>query len=102
MDTLQRPHGAVRFNYTDLIMLPAFFESLVELITRTSTDLPPDVRAAMQAAMGAEPAGTRSSQALLVIAQNIDQAESGDGPICQDTGMPTFEVKAPVGASQLW
>ena len=83
-------------------MLPAFFESLVELITRTSTDLPPDVRAAMQAAMGAEPAGTRSSQALLVIAQNIDQAESGDGPICQDTGMPTFEVKAPVGASQLW
>ena len=28
-------------------MLPAFLDSIVELITRTSTDLPPDVRAAM-------------------------------------------------------
>ena len=28
-------------------MLPAFFDSMVDLITRTSTDLPPDVRAAM-------------------------------------------------------
>ena len=25
-------------------MLPSFFDSLVQLITRTSTDLPPDVR----------------------------------------------------------
>ena len=27
-------------------MLPAFFESVLQLIVRTSTDLPPDVRAA--------------------------------------------------------
>ena len=25
-------------------MLPAFFDSIVQLITKTSTDLPPDVR----------------------------------------------------------
>jgi fumarate hydratase, class I len=83
-------------------MLPAFFDSLLELITKTSTDLPPDVRAAMRAAMGAEADGTRSAQALSVIAQNIDQAASCEGPICQDTGMPTFKVKTPVGANQLW
>jgi fumarate hydratase class I len=83
-------------------MLPAFFDSIVDLITRTSTDLPPDVRAAMRTALDAEPPATRANQALMVIAQNIDQAESCEGPICQDTGMPTFEIKVPVGADQIW
>jgi fumarate hydratase class I len=83
-------------------MLPSFFDSMVDLITRTSTDLPPDVRAAMDAAVRAETPSTRGSQALTIIAQNIDQAESCEGPICQDTGMPTFEVKVPLGANQIW
>jgi fumarate hydratase class I len=83
-------------------MMPAFFDSVLDLIVRTSTDLPPDVRAAMRMAMTAEPSGTRSAQALTIIAQNIDQAAGGEGAICQDTGMPTFEVKAPVGANQIW
>jgi fumarate hydratase, class I len=83
-------------------MLPDFFESVVQLITRTSTDLPPDVRAAMGIAVRNEPAETRAGQALTIIAQNIDQAASCEGPICQDTGMPTFEVKVPIGANQIW
>jgi fumarate hydratase class I len=83
-------------------MLPAFFESVLQLIVKTSTDLPPDVRAAMRLAIDAEPGGTRSGQALKIIAQNIDQAAEGEGAICQDTGMPTFEVKVPVGANQIW
>ena len=83
-------------------MLPAFFESVLQLIIRTSTDLPPDVRAAMKSAVGAEPAGTRASQALTIIAQNIDLAVDTEGAICQDTGMPTFEIKVPVGANQIW
>ena len=29
-------------------MLPAFFDSVLELIVKTSTELPPDVRAAME------------------------------------------------------
>jgi fumarate hydratase, class I len=82
-------------------MLPAFFDSIVSLVVRTSTDLPPDVRAAMKAAMGMEAAGTQSGQALAIIAQNVDLATAGEGAICQDTGMPTFEVKAPVGANQI-
>ncbi|HSC29435.1 MAG TPA: fumarate hydratase, partial [Vicinamibacterales bacterium] len=83
-------------------MLPAFLDSMIELVTRTSTDLPPDVRAAMGQALGAEESGTRAGQALTIIAQNIDQATDCEGPICQDTGMPTFEVKVPVGANQIW
>jgi fumarate hydratase class I len=82
-------------------MLPAFFDSMVELITRTSTDLPPDVRAAMGLALKSEVPSTRAGQAMTVIAQNIDQAASCEGPICQDTGMPTFEVKVPVGVNQI-
>jgi len=83
-------------------MLPAFFGSILELVIKTSTDLPPDVRAAMKAALADEPAGTQSSQALTIIAENIDQASEGEGAICQDTGLPTFEIKVPIGANQTW
>src|SRR5213593_2766067 len=83
-------------------MLPAFFDSMLDLIVKTSTELPPDGRAAMRTSLAVEPEGTRSSQALTIIAQNIDLAVDNEGAICQDTGMPTFEVKAPVGANQIW
>jgi fumarate hydratase class I len=76
-------------------------ESLVELITQTSTNLPPDVRAAMGLAIASEAPGTQASQALSVIASNIDMAAGDEGPICQDTGMPTFFVHTPVGVNQI-
>jgi len=78
-----------------------FFESVLALIVRTSTDLPPDVRAAMSTAIAQESPATQSGQALAIIATNIDQAAECEGAICQDTGMPTFEVKTPVGANQI-
>ena len=78
-----------------------FQKSVQELITQTSTNLPPDVRQAMAAAVTSEQPSTKSSQALAVIATNIDMACEDQGPICQDTGMPTFEIKTPVGANQL-
>src|SRR5437667_4920038 len=83
-------------------MLPNFFDSVLDLIVKTSTELPPDVRAAMKTALVSEPDGTRSAQALNIIAQNIDLASANEGAICQDTGMPTFEVHTPVGANQIW
>jgi fumarate hydratase, class I len=75
--------------------------SLVELITQTSTNLPPDVRAAMGLAIEEETPGTQSAHALGIIASNIDMAQQEEGPICQDTGMPTFQVHTPVGVNQL-
>ena len=75
--------------------------SLLELITQTSVNLPPDVRAAMKLAAGSEPPGTQAAQALSVITSNIDMACDDEGPICQDTGMPTFIVHTPVGVNQI-
>ncbi len=78
-----------------------FGNSMLELIVQTSTNLPPDVRAAMAAAIAEEEPGTRATSALNVIATNIDMAKDCAGPVCQDTGMPTFEIRTPVGANQL-
>src|SRR5436309_15687951 len=75
--------------------------SLLELITQTSTNLPPDVRAAMSLAANQETPGTQSSQALDIILSNVDMAVEDEGPICQDTGMPTFFVHTPVGVNQI-
>src|SRR5580698_2010452 len=76
-------------------------ESLIELITQTSTNLPPDVRQAMGIAIGGETPDTQASQALNIIFSNIDMACEDVGPICQDTGMPTFYVHTPVGVNQI-
>ncbi len=76
-------------------------DSLLDLITQTSTNLPPDVRAAMREACGKEAPGTQAAQALDIIAGNVDMAQEGEDPICQDTGMPTFFIHTPVGVNQL-
>ena len=78
-----------------------FRESMLELIIQTSTNLPPDVRQAMAWALKTEKPATQAGQALTIIGQNIDMACGDEGPICQDTGMPTFEIKTPVGVNQL-
>jgi fumarate hydratase, class I len=75
--------------------------SLVELITQTATNLPPDVRTAMKIAEANETPNTQAAQGLNIIASNIDMAVEDEGPICQDTGMPTFYVHTPVGVSQI-
>ncbi|MEX0602904.1 MAG: fumarate hydratase, partial [Bacteroidota bacterium] len=78
-----------------------FKESCYKLIVETSSNLPPDVRRALSVAQGREIPETQSMFALQTIAINIDMAADVTAPICQDTGMPTFEIKAPVGANQL-
>ncbi|MDQ6604655.1 MAG: fumarate hydratase [Chloroflexota bacterium] len=77
-----------------------FRDSILALITETSTNLPPDVRRAMARAVETE-TGERSAQALGVITTNIEMACENVGPICQDTGWLTFEVHTPVGTNQI-
>lgn len=76
-------------------------KSLYDLICETSTNLPKDVRRAIQSANERENAGTRSAMSLDTIAKNINMADEKMSPICQDTGMPTFKIKTPVGVNQL-
>ncbi|PRZ15958.1 homodimeric fumarase (class I) [Laceyella sediminis] len=81
--------------------MQSFKDSILKLITETSTNLPPDVRYAIQEARLREDAGTRSALALGTITDNIKRAEENVSPICQDTGMLTFKIKAPVDANQI-
>jgi len=78
-----------------------FRDSMLELIIQTSTNLPPDVRAAMAQALKVEKPTTQAGQALAIIGENIDMAHENEGAICQDTGFPTFEIKTPVGTNQI-
>jgi fumarate hydratase class I len=79
----------------------SFSDSLYQLIVQTSTNLPSDVRRLIGAATRRETPNTNSALALNVIARNIDMACESERPICQDTGMPTFIVTAPVGFDQI-
>ena len=75
--------------------------SIYQLIVETSTNLPNDGRRAIKAAKEKENAGTRAALSLGTITENIEMADEKISPICQDTGMPTFEIKVPVGVNQI-
>ncbi|MER2090651.1 MAG: fumarate hydratase [Sporosarcina sp.] len=76
-------------------------KSMYDLICETSTNLPKDVRRKIRAAKELEDAGTRAAMSLDTIAKNINMADEKISPICQDTGMPTFKIKTPVGVNQI-
>jgi fumarate hydratase class I len=78
-----------------------FRDSMLKLVIETSCNLPADVRRAITAACPRETAGSQPAQAMEIVNQNIDMSCREQGAICQDTGMPTFEVHCPVGADQL-
>ena len=73
--------------------MQSFFDSVVALIIKTSTDLPPDVRAAMKHAVETEEPASRAGQALNIIARTSIRPPTIEGAICQDTGMPTFRSR---------
>ncbi|MBN1396936.1 MAG: fumarate hydratase [Bacteroidetes bacterium] len=81
--------------------MPAFKTSMMALISETSTNLPRDVRRALAWAIERETAGSQAALALKMIAVNTDMAYENKAPICQDTGMPAFEIKAPAGIDQI-
>ncbi len=82
-------------------MSEALQSSLLELIRRTSTDLPDDVVRSIEAARGQEEDGSNASYALGVIDDNIGIARKASQPICQDTGSILFYVHVPVGYDQI-
>ena len=76
-------------------------QSLLDLIRRTSSDLPADIRVALQKGRDKEARGSRALLALDTIDCNIGIAAEVSGPICQDTGMIKFYVHHPVGYDTL-
>ena len=74
---------------------------ILELIRRTSSDLPPDVEKRLQAAVEKEAPGSAARGAFETILKNVELSRKNSSPICQDTGTPIFYVKFPEGWSTL-
>ncbi|HLH52392.1 MAG TPA: fumarate hydratase [Verrucomicrobiae bacterium] len=75
-------------------------ESLLELIRRTSTEIPDDVHRAILESLEREKKGTIAESAMKIIDQNIALAKNKSQPICQDTGSIIFYVDCPTGFDQ--
>jgi fumarate hydratase class I len=71
--------------------------SLLELVRKTSCDLPPDVAAVLMRSLRREAKDTTARYALEVIKKNVALAREKSLPICQDTGSILFYVQAPKG-----
>ncbi|RPI05947.1 MAG: fumarate hydratase [Ignavibacteriae bacterium] len=82
--------------------LAQFKKSMLALVSETSTNLPPDVRRALKWAIERETPGSQAALALKAMAINTDMACDKEAPVCQDTGMPTFEIKTPAGTNQIF
>jgi fumarate hydratase class I len=76
-------------------------DSLLELIRRTSAEIPDDVHRAIVTALEREKQGTIAESAMQIIEQNIALAKTKSQPICQDTGSIIFYVDCPVDFDQL-
>ncbi|MGD0611069.1 MAG: fumarate hydratase [Anaerolineales bacterium] len=72
---------------------------ILELIRRTSTDLPADVEKTLRSAVEQEEPGSAARGALETILKNVELSRENSTPICQDTGTPIFYVKHPEGWS---
>ncbi len=79
----------------------ALEESLLELIRRTSAEIPDDVHQAILGSLEQEKKGTIAETAMKIIEQNIALAKNKSQPICQDTGSIIFYVDCPLGFDQL-
>ena len=75
--------------------------SLVELIRRTSAEIPDDVQRAILQSLEREKQGTIAESTLKIIERNIELAKHKSQPICQDTRSIIFYVNCPVGYDQL-
>jgi fumarate hydratase, class I len=73
---------------------------LLELIRRTSCDLPPDVIRAIDKGWRREKADTNAKYAFGVIRDNIGLAAVKSQPLCQDTGTIICDVARPDWVSE--
>ncbi len=76
-------------------------DSLLELIRRTSAEIPDDVHRAILTSLENEKKGTIAESAMKIIERNIELAKNKSQPICQDTGSILFYVDCPVGFDQI-
>ena len=76
------------------------FLSLLELIRKTSAEIPSDVQKVILEALAREEKNTTAEYAMGIIKANIELAKKKSQPICQDTGTILFFVNHPAGFKQ--
>ncbi len=76
-------------------------DGIVELFRKVATSLPPDVEDAIRSALPDAAEGTAAHATLTLMLENIRSARDTARPICQDTGVPVFFLKVPVGLSHI-
>ena len=79
---------------------PVFGEAVFDLIRRAACDLPPDVESAIREAREKEAPGSRAQEILSMYLDNIARAREKQVALCQDTGLPIFFIRHPLGLSQ--
>jgi tartrate/fumarate subfamily iron-sulfur-dependent hydro-lyase alpha chain len=76
-------------------------DALLELIRRTSAEIPDDVHRAILQSLEREKQGTIAQSAMKIIEQNIELAKTKSQPICQDTGSIIFYVDCAADFDQI-
>lgn len=75
----------------------SILDSLVEIIRKTSTEMPDDISKALIRNAEQELAQTTAAYAMDIIKENMRIAKAKSQPLCQDTGTVLFYVDCPVG-----
>jgi fumarate hydratase class I len=70
-------------------------DSLVEIIRKTSAELPDDVFEAIEAGRKVEQSGSSAKYAMDIICDNVGIAKRKSQPLCQDTGTVLFYIHFP-------
>src|SRR5262245_29210814 len=75
-------------------------ESIVEIIRKTSAELPQDVVRSIQENARREQEESRGRYAMDIIQKNISLAKLKSQPLCQDTGSILFYIHCPLKTDQ--
>lgn len=74
--------------------------SLLELIRKTSAEIPDDIQKVILEALQREEKNTTAEYAMNIIKANIELAKKKSQPLCQDTGTVLFYISHPIGLDQ--
>ncbi|GAB4013444.1 MAG: hypothetical protein Fur0010_10300 [Bdellovibrio sp.] len=77
------------------------FNSLLELIRKTSAEIPDDIQKVILEALAREEKNTTAEYAMNIIKANIELAKKKSQPLCQDTGTILFFVECPKNFDQI-
>lgn len=78
----------------------ALYDTMLELVRATSTEIPDDVQKVVLEALAREEKNTTAEYAMNIIQANIKLAKMKSQPLCQDTGTVHIFVEHPAGLDQ--